>query len=74
MEIHAIFFVNFSLELYEWIVRLPNSLGRCKLNQQFVRRLEAYEDKIVRAVDHWLDRIIRGFITEFTIDTTVRYR
>ena len=38
-----------------------------------MRRLEASEDKIVRAVDHWLDQIIGGFITEFTIDTTVSY-
>jgi len=38
-----------------------------------VRRLEAVEDKIVRVVDHWLDRIIGGFITEFVVDTSVSY-
>ena len=36
-------------------------------------RLEASEDKITRAIDHWLDRIIGGFITEFVIDTTMSY-
>ena len=38
-----------------------------------MRRLEASEDKITHAVDHWLDRIIGGFITEFTVDTSVSY-
>jgi len=38
-----------------------------------VRSLEASEDKIARIVDHWLDRIIGGFITDFTIDTLVSY-
>ena len=38
-----------------------------------VRRLEASKDKIARAVDHWLDWVIGGFIIEFAIDTTVSY-
>lgn len=79
MEIHEILFMSFSSELYEWIMRLADSHGRCKLDQpivwtpELVRRLEASEDKITRAVDHWLDQIRRGFITEFAIDTTVSY-
>lgn len=40
---------------------------------KLVRRLEATEDKITCAVDHWLYRLIGGFITEFMIDTTVSY-
>jgi len=40
---------------------------------ELVHRLEASEDKITWVVEHWLDRIIGGFITEFTIDTTVSY-
>ena len=79
MEIHELFFASFPFELYEWITRLAHSQGRCKLDQpivwtlELVRRLEASEDKIARAVDHWLDRIIGGFITEFAVDTTVSY-
>ena len=38
-----------------------------------MRRLEASEDKIAMAVDHWLDWVIGGFITEFAIDTTISY-
>lgn len=79
MKIHEIFFVTFYLELYGWIIRLADSQGRCKLDQlivwtpELVCRLEAFEDKIARAVDHWMDWIIRGFITEFVIDTIVSY-
>lgn len=36
-------------------------------------RLEASEDKIARVVDHWLDRVIGGFITEFAIEIIVSY-
>ena len=78
-EIHEIFFASFSSELYDWIARLAGSQGRYKLDQpivwnpELVRRLEASEDKIAQVVNHWLDRIIGGFITEFTIDLTVSY-
>lgn len=55
IEIHEIFIASFSLELYEWIARLVDSKGRCKLDQRIVwtpvlvRKLEASEDKITRA-------------------------
>lgn len=78
-EIHEIFFTTFSSELYDWIVRLADIQGRCKLDQpivwtlESVRKVEASEYKIVQAVNHWLDQIIGVFITEFTIDMTVSY-
>ena len=40
---------------------------------ELVHRLEASGDKIARAIDHWLDRIIGGFITEFAVDMIVNY-
>ena len=40
---------------------------------ELVCRLEASEDHIAATVDHWLDRIIGGFITEFAVDTSVSY-
>ena len=40
---------------------------------ELVHRLEASEDNIVRAVDHWLDQIIGGFVTEFAVDTILSY-
>jgi len=79
IEIHKIFFASFPFELYEWIARLADSQGMYKLDQsivwtpELVRKLEASEDKIARAMDHWLNWIIGGFITEFAVDTTVSY-
>jgi len=79
MEIHGIFFASFPFELYEWIAKLGNSQGRCRLDKQIVWtpdlvcRLEASKDKIACIVDHWLNQIIGGFITKFTVDTSVSY-
>ena len=39
--------------------------------QELVHILEASEDKIRHVFDHWLDRIISGFITDFVVDTLV---
>ena len=78
-EIHEFFFTSFPTELYEWIAKLTDSQGRWKLDSpivwtlELVRRLEASEDKIARTVDHWLDQIIGGFVTEFTVDTSLSY-
>ena len=79
MDIHEIFFPSFPFELYGWIAKLADSKGRCRLDKpivwtlELVHRLEASEDKVACAVDHWFDRIIRGFITEFAVDTSVSY-
>ena len=40
---------------------------------ELVQRLEASEDKITRVIDHWISRIIGGFVTEFVVDTLVSY-
>lgn len=58
MEILEIFFASFPTELYEWIVKLTDSQGRCKLDKpivrtpELVRRVEELEDKITRTVNH----------------------
>lgn len=79
IDMHEIFFCSFSVELYEWIAKLANSQGRWRLDNpifwtpKLVHRLEAIEDKITHAVDHWLDHIIGGLVTKFTVDTSVNY-
>lgn len=78
-EIHKIFFVSFPSKLYKWITKLVDSQGRCRLDKpimwtpELVHRVEASKDKITRIVDHWLNRIIGGFITKFAVDTLVSY-
>lgn len=78
MVIYEILFVTFPIELYEWIMKLANTVGRWKLEQpivwtpELVRKLETIKDRLARAVEHWLDQIIGGFIIEFMIDTVER--
>ena len=78
-EIHEIFLSSFLIELYEWIAKLVDDQGRWRLDNPIVwtpvlvRRLEASDDKITFAVNHWLDRIIGGFVAEFTVNTSVSY-
>ena len=79
MEIHETFFASFPFEMYEWIVNLADNQGRCRFDKpivwilEVVPRLKALKDKIMCIVDHWLDRIIGGFITEFVVDTLISY-
>ena len=60
-EVHEIFFASFPSELYEWIVKLADSQGRCRLDKlilwtaELVHGLEASEDKIAHIMDHQLD-------------------
>jgi len=57
-EIHEILFASFPTELYEWIAKLADRQGRCKIDKpivwtpELVRRLEASKGKITRTVDH----------------------
>lgn len=80
MEIHEIFFASFPTELYEWIAKLVDSQGRWKLDgpivwtPELVRRLEASEDKIAHAINHWLEHIVGGFVIKFMVDTLISYR
>ena len=36
--------------------------------------MEAFEENISHSLDHCLDRIIGGFVTEVTVDTFVSYK
>ena len=77
-EVHKIFFFTFPCKLYEWLAKLTDNQGRWKLDSlivwtpELVQRLEASENKIARVVNHWLDRIMGGFVTRFVVDTSVR--
>lgn len=78
-EIHKIFLRTFLIELYKWIAKLEDGQGRWRLDgpivwtAELMQILEAFEDKIAHVVDHWLDRVIGVFVTEFTVDTSVSY-
>jgi len=78
-KIHENFHCSFPIELYERIARLADDKGSWRLDgpivwtPDLVRRLESSEDKIPRAIDHWLDQVIGGFVIEFAVDTLVSY-
>lgn len=78
-EIHEIFFCSFLVELYEWIVKLADGQGRWRLDNLIVwtpglvRMLEAFEDNIMRAIDHRLNHIIGGFVRMFGVNTSISY-
>jgi len=40
---------------------------------ELVKRLEPSRNNIAWEIDHWIDRIIGGFITEFVIDSSSIY-
>ena len=60
-------------------MKLTDSKGRWRIDgpnvwtPKLVQRLESSKDKIACVVDHWVDRIIGGFVTEFMVDTSVSY-
>lgn len=73
------FFYFFPCELHEFLSRLAYNQGMLRLDDPIVwtlepvRHLEASETNIAWAVDHWIDQILRSFVTEFSIDTIVSY-
>lgn len=79
IEIHEIFFCSFPIELYEWIFKLADSQGRWNLDgpivwiSEIIQKLEAFEDKIACIVDHLLNHVMGGFVTQFIVDTSVSY-
>ena len=61
-------------------MKLVDDQGRWRLDGpivwtlELVQRLEeASEDKIACAANHWIDRIIGGFVTKFVVDTSISY-
>ena len=78
-EIYEIFFVTFSTELHEWLARLVD-FQMCWKDEwvmqwtpELVHQLERTDNNITRTVDHQVDSVLGGFVTEFTVDQFVSY-
>jgi len=73
------FFCFFLDELHEWLSRLIANQGMWRLdkpivwNLELVRFLGGSESNIAWAMDHWIDHMLRSFVTEFTSDRTISY-
>lgn len=78
-DIHEILFASFAIKIQEWFSWLAE-FHTCvkddaitKWNPELVRKLDKSSSKITCAVDYWIDNILSGFVTEFSIDTFVSY-
>jgi hypothetical protein len=64
--------------LQDWILRLKenhltNRIRPVEWTTKNIACLERVNNKLMHAVDFWLDNIIAGFITEFPVDTAKSY-
>jgi hypothetical protein len=79
-DIHEIFFGGIHKELYEWLARLAytqfeiGSIPPVVWTLALIKKVKRVDNTVSRAVDHWFDSTIRGYITEFVIDRVESYK
>ena len=47
--------------------------GSHSVTQKLIQQLERTDNTITRIVYHWVDNVLGGFVTEFSIDQFVSY-
>ena len=72
-DIHAIFFMTFGNELYEWLSKLTDTgifkkKGDIVWTPELIQTVKNLDNPITRAVDFQLVSVLEGFITEFAVD------
>jgi len=78
-EEHKVFFCSSSCELYEWLAKFADGQPTWKLDNpilwtlELVKHLERSENKVVKAINYWINSILGRFIIEFAIDTSASY-
>ena len=79
MEISEIFFATIAIELQEWLARLVE-FQKCWKDErvtqwtpELIQRLEKTNNTITRTMDHWVDSVLGGLVTEFSIDQFAYY-
>ena len=76
---HEYFFSKFSIILYEWLAYLTyrntNFQGGepTSWTPELIQELQEVDNRASQAVEIWLDSILEGYITNFTVDTTKYY-
>lgn len=74
-----VFFFFLPEELHEWLPKLTDGQGTWRINDtivwtpKVVRCLEASGSNITQAMDHWIDRTLGCFVTDFMIDRNISY-
>jgi hypothetical protein len=78
-DIHEIFFGGIHQKLYEWLARLADTQFevRSRLHvvwtSTLIKKVKRIDNAMSRAIDHWFDSIIGGYITEFVVDRIESY-
>jgi hypothetical protein len=78
-DIHEIFFGGIHQELYDWLARLADTqfeiISRTPLvwTSELIKNIKRVKNVVSRAVDHWFNNTIGGYITEFAVDRTKSY-
>jgi hypothetical protein len=78
-DIHEIFFGGIHQELYEWLARLVDTQFEIRSRlpvvwmSELIKKVKKDDNTVSRAVDHWFDSTIGGYITEFVVDRVESY-
>jgi hypothetical protein len=78
-EIHEIFFGGIHQDLFEWLARLADTQFEIKARPPVVwmptpiQKVKRFDNVVSRAVDHWFESTIGGYITEFVVDRVESY-
>ena len=78
-DIHKIFFAYFPIVLHEWFSRLETRQTNFQRREvvewtdQFVCKINSVSNPICRVVDFWVNSILKGYITEFAVETIASY-
>jgi hypothetical protein len=79
IDIHEIFFGGIHKELYEWLARLEDTQFEIRSRPSVVwtsvsiKKVKRVYNVVLRAIYHWFDSTIGGYITEFSIDRVESY-
>jgi hypothetical protein len=78
-DIHEIFFGGIHKELHEWLAILADTQFEIRSRQPviwmltLIKKVKRVDNAVSRAVDHWFDSTIGGYITEFSINRVQSY-
>jgi hypothetical protein len=79
IDIHKIFFGGIHQELYEWLDRLADTQFEIRPRPHVVwmstliKKVKRVDNAVSRAVDHWFDSTIGGYIIESVVDRVESY-
>ena len=74
-NIHEIFFCEFPILFYEWLLKLETQWKKfqggepIEWNPQLIQGLKSISNPMSRVVDFWVDNILEGHSIEFVVET-----